>query len=337
MKHLLVLTTAVLTFALAPPASAGTYDVLACRSDQIDNRRGNNSWVPDSPSPAFDNVSLCPESGIVSRLRLASDRVPYGTSTRFSFTSPPGTRIFRYQGLIQLNAARGWHAGFVDATPRWIYCGANCSTLGQYIGVDLSVDSTQLFAQVTCGDLSGCPRFAQDGFLSMRQVAVSIADYVLPDVAITGGSVAASGWHVGDQTAALEARDSTGVRWVELKVGDVRVAAWEPGCDMSRPRPCNDLALTHEIPSGTFRADGPYNITLRALDASGNENATVRRILIDQTAPSSPIAMHLDDDGWRSSNSFNVQWENPKQQFAPIVAARYSLCPESTPISSSKS
>jgi len=336
MKHLLVLTTAVLTFALAPPAEAGTYDVLACRSDQVDNRRGNNSWIPDSPSPAFDNVTQCPEMGIVSRLRLASDRVPYGTSTRFSFTAPPGTRIFRYQGLIQLNAARGWHAGFVDATPRWVYCGANCSTLGQYLGVDLAVDTTQLFAQVTCGDLSGCPRFAQDGFLAMRQVAVSIADYILPDVAMTGGTVVTPGWHSGDQTVSIEARDSTGVRLVELYVDNVRDSYWEPTCDFSRPRPCDDLALTQLVRSGAFQADGEHRITLRALDAGGNEKVASRRILIDQTAPSSPVATELDSDAWRPSNRFDLRWENPKQQFAPIAAVRYSLCPTSTAASSSR-
>jgi hypothetical protein len=337
MKHLLVLTTAVLTFALAPPAFAGAYDVQACHIGAAYPLSGNNSWVPDLPSPYLANLVECPGSGITSKLHLGSDRVPYGTSTRFTFTAPAGTAISRFRGHVQVNAARGWYAGFVDASPQWIYCGAGCSTLGTYQYVDLAMETPRLFAHMTCGDFAGCPRFAQDGFLAMRNVTVTIVDYVPPEIAITGGSVSAPGWHTGDQTVAFAATDSAGVRYAEVLVNDSQQGARRPTCDVSRPRPCDDVSAELDLRASAFGYDGAHTLVIRAIDTGGNPSETTRRVLVDLTAPTQPLAPDIvGGESWRATNGFTVRWTNPQQPAAPIAAVRYSLCPTSTPLTSTR-
>ena len=44
----------------------------------------------------------------------------------------------------------------------------------------------------------------------------------------------------------------------------------------------------------------------------------------------SPGAVLVDGGGaWQSTGKFHVRWTNPEQVASPIVAAEYSLCPES--------
>ena len=218
MKRLLVLTTAVLTFVLAPPASAGTYTVTACQENPNDGATGNGSWAAELWDPFVTAYTACPGEGITTRMTTGSGNAWNGASARHTFTAPPGNRVIGITADFRVNATRGWYAGLVDSSPSWIWCGPSCSTWGQYVRHSVSTNTQQLFAQVTCGRPEGCPRTNPDGIFAMRNVTVTVADDNAPSVAITGGSVTQPGWHTGDQTLQVSASDPAGIKVVEVFV-----------------------------------------------------------------------------------------------------------------------
>ena len=60
MRHLLVLTTAALTLALAPPAGAGEYAVQACFSNTQYGPIGNGSWRRLDVTPLRHGLHVLP-------------------------------------------------------------------------------------------------------------------------------------------------------------------------------------------------------------------------------------------------------------------------------------
>jgi hypothetical protein len=330
MKRLLVLTTTTLTFALAPPASAGEYSVKACFSDPRLGPAGNGSWYVDSPyTPYVATYSSCPGEGIVTRMSGGSGSAPYGASARHTFAAPGGTRIKNVKAKIKVNAEYGWYAGVVDDTPRWIWCGNSCTSWGQYWDFSFGVNSPRVFAQVTCGNGSGCPRSAQYGIIAMQDVEVTVGDDVAPSVAITGGSVTAPGWHRGNQDVGISSSDSAGIRAAEAHVGGVQRAAHTTRCDWAQARPCQDEAGVMPIPGSAFGSDGVHRVVVRVADAANNWSQVARDVYIDQTPPGQALDVRLEGgDSWRATNSFGLQWRNPPQAASPINAMHYAICPE---------
>src|SRR4051794_8925307 len=181
IRALLITAVALAALAVgAPTAGAGYYDVKACFSPPDGGYIGNASWAPEQSGPFAAAYTSCPGEGIVSRMSLGNGTAPYGASARQVFTAPPGTRIVRFRGNVDFTEFRGWHAGLVDETPRWIWCGATCTSYTQYWWTDVGLNSGRLFAQVVCGDFNGCPRWHLDGLMAMRDVIVTVEDNVAP-------------------------------------------------------------------------------------------------------------------------------------------------------------
>jgi len=329
MKRLLILTTAVLTFALAPPAYAGTYDVKACFQDSGAGYVGNSSWVADmAPDPFVRAYTACPGEGIVTRMVPGSGNAWNGASARHTFTAPPGNRVLKIHADLKFDSARGWYAGFVDSSPSWIWCGPSCTSFGQYWETSVQMNTQQLFAQVTCGRPEGCPRIAQDGEITMRNITVTVLDEVAPSVAVTGGSVTQPGWHTGDQTVEFSASDSAGVEFVHVYVNGELRSTRKNDCVQSTPRPCADRNDEVVLPAEAFRSDSSHVVGVQAIDKVGNERWTSQRVLVDRTPPAQPQDVVLSGDGsWRTTNSFEVSWRNSVQVGSAIDGAYYVLCP----------
>ena len=320
-------SAAALALASAAPAHAGTYDVKACYGPF-----GNASWGAEVSSPYATAYANCPGEGIVARMSGApTGNAPYATGARNVFTAPPGTRAIRFQANVNQIAERGWAAGLVDSTPRWLWCNS-CTTWTPYSHFDVWMNSPQLFAQVTCGNPAGCPRQRLEGLMAMRDVIVTVEDNIPPGVAITGGSVTAGGWRSGSQDVQYSAWDSSGIRFVEFIVdGQVR-SAYGGRCNEVTSRPCEDAGGTSVLGSDAFGLDGRHTVSIRVLDAAGNRSETRHDVLVDRTSPGQALGALLEgSDAWRARNEFIVRWRNPPQSAAPIVAARYVLCPASTP------
>ena len=324
MKRRLILTTAVLTFALAPPAAAGEYKVRACFEDV-----GNASWHVDVPfSPYVTSYTSCPGEGIVTRMSGDSGTALYGASSRQTFVAPPGTWVKSVRSMVKVQSERGWYAGFVDSSPRWIWCGAGCSTWGAYVDHTVDVGTRQVFMQVTCGNGSGCPRSGQYGLVAMKNVEVTVVDNGGPAVVIEGGSVTTSGWHRGDQDVKFASWDDSGIEGIEAVVGGVQRTGHPTRCDWAQPKPCQNESGKMTIPGSSFIGDGAHQVRVRVRDAAKNVSEAATTVLVDQTPPGQALDAQIDGgDSWRGTNDFTASWRNPPQSASPITTAHYTICP----------
>ena len=239
MKRLLFLA---ITATLAAPAtaSAGTYEVRACHGSSI----GNGSWGVEVTNEFASATAGCGAEGLVVSNTISSNRAPIYAGARLSMTAPPGTYIWNFRADVNQNAMHGWHAGLTVDNGSWIWCGPNCTSWGMFTPEDAYMETSVLRAQVICADSNGCPRPARNGLLAMRERGRDDRrDDNAPSVAITGGSIAADGWHRGDdRTSLYAATDSTGVRRMQRFVDGVERAGNVGRCVEWTPRPCDDLA-----------------------------------------------------------------------------------------------
>jgi hypothetical protein len=331
MTRLLVLTTAVLTFALAPPASAadpipGEYNVQACFEDR---GIGNGAWVAHAPQSAYVTAyTSCPGEGIVTRMSGGSGNAPQWSGAEHMLTAPPGTRITRLWGDFRFHSQNGWAAGFIDDSD-WVWCGTGCTSFGSYWNTNIWLDTPKIRAHVVCLNAGGCPRADQFGILAMKNVTVTIKDPTPPSVAITGGTVLEPRWQNGDQTIQVSATDATGLRALRLSIDGGEVSRNIPEtCSDATPRPCADLAGVRTFPVSAFGSDGRKSLVIRAQDGGYNWSEIRKDVWIDTTAPGQPLDARLENgDGWRARNGFSVAWRNPMETASPIGVVRYMLCP----------
>ena len=333
MKRLLALTAALLTFSSAPPASAGEYKVKACFSDPRLGPTGNASWFADTPfTPYVTTYTVCPGEGIVTRMSGGSGNAPYGAGARHAFTAPPGTRIKNVSANIKINAEHGWYAGFVDSTPRWIWCGNALQQLRVSTGPSsVAANTSRLFAQVTCGNGGGCPRAAQYGIVAMRDVEVTVEDNDAPErrdnrrfghragLAPRGSERAVLGMGCDRHTVGrvLSRRRGAGSSDGQLRLGawhghvqttsgTMALSARAFGADGRHTRHGQSA---RRRPATGPRRRGPYSSTGR-LPAKPLDVATRRRRRLAGATTAS-----------------RVGWRNPPQTASPIAAARYSHLP----------
>jgi hypothetical protein len=186
-------------------------------------------------------------------------------------------------------------------------------------------------ARVRCGAAAGCsngtPNGASNGYVLVFFSSFVLADSTRPAITV-GGALTTSGWKSGTRTVDVAASDNVGIREARALVDGVPRAVHPRACSYTRPVPC---------PSGTDRlavalgavADGAHTLTVQAIDSAGNSSVASRSLWVDNTAPASPQnPLLVGGAGWRSGNDWSIRWENPRQSYAPITGARFSLCPE---------
>lgn len=329
MRGRAALAIAIATIAIAPgTAGAGTYQVKACFNQPGVGWFGNEAWAAEPSNGFVISYAECPEAGMVSRMTGGPGNAPWGVRASHGIAAPPDTRIVGFSGQVMVNELRGWYAGLADAAkPVWVWCGTGrCSTWGTYVPVNIGLDTTLLHAQVVCA--GSCPRDKLDGIVAVRDAVVTIADNTQPTVEITGGLTSPSGWLRGDQQVQFAARDNTGIREVEIFVDGHRRMQWPGRCSELRVRPCEDETGTFAIAAEAFTVDGRHTITLEATDGGMNRARVERQVMTDRTPPGRPLDLRLEGaDRWRATNGFTLRWRNPIETAAPVVGARYELCP----------
>jgi hypothetical protein len=180
---------------------------------------------------------------------------------------------------------------------------------------------------VMCVQPSGCSRDGLHALAAIRDVNVVIADDNAPSVAIRGGSLVAGGWRRGVQDVAVDASDGVGVKRAQVLVDGLVRGTAEHSCDATRAVPCPNGSDTFAVKTSEL-ADGSHIVTAEGLDSAGNLAHVSRRIAVDNTAPIRPSSLSIEGGAaWRSSNSFKLRWNNPRQTAAPIAGASIALCP----------
>jgi hypothetical protein len=262
-----------------------------------------------------------------------------GTQGGWLITAPPGAAITGLSFFGTLKGTKGWDAalldngGTVDAVcPGGANCGGRDTT---EINTGFGMFTGQVIARVrcyatSCTNTTSPGASPERGKIVIRGSYVTISDSTPPAVSIIGGSVASSGWKRGNQTLTVNASDNVGIKRYEAWVDGRRVAvADHAGCSyVGRIVPCPNGPGTITLDLAEL-TDGSHSFAGRAIDSADNAGtSTTRRIAVDNHPPLPPQGPVVDGGaGWRTSITRTVRWTNPSERFAPIIRARYQLCP----------
>jgi hypothetical protein len=328
------------------PASAGTYDVVACSGGP------DNSWAPaaDPGMAAYDSCPNNPSnmiSGMIARASVGSGSVGYLRGAYQVFTAPPGASLAQ----MSFTAApyrweTHWTAGIVaydwdfnrGDLPWGCYAGQpGCGIVPPSFSGPYTIGlggHAQVRIEARCGNGSGCTLASTGRYpytratIALANVTVRVQDFTHPAVQMTGGGFLSGGWLRGVQAVRFDATDNVGIRETRVSVDGAQVTSGGKPCDYSLRVPCPQGGSAYSLDTRTIRPDGPHTLSAQAIDTAGNLGQVSRTILVDNAPPGQPEGLALEGgEGWRSRNSFRLSWRNPHDGGAPIAGARYSLCP----------
>jgi hypothetical protein len=353
----LIVATLAAACAPAPAAHAGIYEVHACGSVA---GAAQNAFVAMA-DPMMSAYSICPPAsgvgtGIVTKATSNGGRAPYLAGAYQVFSAPPGTELVDVTfnpGAVRLNA--DWSVGIVAFNSDWdsadypygcypwtSYCGVGTPVYSIQAAVNLLARANFRF-QTRCVNPSGCDVSASTfnpanrGLFSAANVKVRVRDVAPPALSPARGALWNDGWHRGREEAWTSYTDGSGIMSSRMYVDGVlhQVQDYRDGsmpdwvrCNFTRPRPCVDV-----VPGGfdlntASLTDGTHRIDVEAVDAGGNPAQVGRSVQVDNSIPAKPEGTTVGGgEGWRGTNRFDVAWTNPPGQVAPIVRARYRLCP----------
>lgn len=246
--------------------------------------------------------------------------------------APPGTSITSAVYRAWAEARDGWQAsiyrvGGNASGASWLNCpggeGCQANPGNQWISGP-GYNATAAVANLRCARAVACTALA--ALQVAGNVSIGVQDETRPTMALSGA--AASGeWIAGTPTVTVDASDNTGIRATVLRIDGTQQRTVEHGCDFRFPVPCGNQRTSLDIPS-TVLPDGPHTLTISAVDPAGNVGSVTQRLLADNSAPGAALSLDVDGGrGWRPHSVRRIAWVNPLQHFAPIAAARYSLCP----------
>jgi hypothetical protein len=328
--------------ALAPAtATAGTYDVVAC-----DAAGGvNNSWAAVSNHPDLLAYAECPSGGdgrrgLVARHALKAANAPAGAYAHMRFDAPAGTAVVGLRASYRFfRSDSSWQVGLSNGRALLRGCPAghppcDMGSADEFIGIPAS---STIYIETFCP--SGCSldsvndpaRWYRRASASLYSATVRIQDDAPPTVSAVSGGLWSDGWKGGVQDIRFAAGDSAGVRSSAVLVdGTARLGSNE-ACDYTRPAPCRNSSPAFQLDTTTIKPDGQHALAVEVVDAAGNPARVGRTVLIDNTAPVTPLDVQVAGGaGWRSTNDFDLGWRNPTEAAAPIAGAEFEICPAGT-------
>src|SRR4051794_1064632 len=343
-----LLAVACAAFAIAPAASASSYDVVACGA-AADAQ--NHSWIPSTNAPTFLALtSTCPPSGAYSGLaaydRLATTNTPSEATATWEFRAPVATTVsgFRYSRFLGKDTDDDWQV-FVGTAEGQVL--DSC----QIAPTDLSCSSGQpgysalaersigglattgLTVGFSCRPTGGASTCGNGGTLhqvwaALYSATVTLSDSSSPSVSNVGGSLVGGGFVRGSRFVSFDASDNAGVRQGRVYVDGAVVASETYSCDFTYTVPCSSRSGSRIELDTRSVSDGSHLVQVAAVDPAGNEvRSPGQTIAVDNGAPDAPRALEVEGGGdWRADNSFAVSWMNPGGQGAPIAAAHCEIC-----------
>jgi hypothetical protein len=196
-------------------------------------------------------------------------------------------------------------------------------------------DARRVGFHLRCGPGFSCTQgIYADLRLRGRSFDFTLRDDTAPVVAAPGGTLVAGGWRRGTQSLAFAAEDSGGgLTAVEAAFDDGTELRSPSGCTIvagsyARLQPCPLQRVGAWTIDTAGLPDGARRVELRATDAGGTTTRRTFEVSVDNHAPAMPReASVVGGDGWRAANGFELVWENPAGQHAPIARARWQACP----------
>jgi hypothetical protein len=157
-----------------------------------------------------------------------------------------------------------------------------------------------------------------------RSISVDNSAPAAPTVSVSGGE----GWRRSNDFTLTWSNPAG-------QVAPIAKAHFEV-CRADQPANCQPTGLQTGANISTISGlsvpgEGDYTVRVWLEDAAGNTSAASSSAPIhlryDATAPVSVRNLTLaNGESWRSTNSFDVSWENPSGQLAPITSVHYRMC-----------
>jgi hypothetical protein len=308
----------------------------------------NNSWQPLPARTGVSSTIACPSNGHRRRGLSARNVVARsgertyakrGAVAGLAFTAPPDTAIVGVRaGYYFYRADPAWQAVLTNGFQVIKGCHRGqfaCESVAS--NRFLATPPSPIVVVAVHCNATRCPttptgdraRGSLQALATLYSAVVSIEDNTKPAINGVDGSLMTEGWHSGKQTVSLYASDNSGISRISVVPGDAAVMANARACDFTRTVPCPQGGGEFVVDTSSIKRDGRHTLIVEARDAAGNVEQVPRDILVDNTAPSSPQQLALDDgERWTRSNSFNVRWRNPPDDGgAPVAGANYELCP----------
>ncbi len=355
---------AVAAGGLVPGAALGAvYSVSSC-ADAAGQALPVDGWVGSSTGESAA-VNTCPGRGglYVGMNQLGVAQAP-GDFARWAFVAPADTsiasvRLQRDTAVLADRLGHWWYQSeffvgnpdqggpVVDACVGRLGCRgrgnpAVPSDPANTVAVG-GLSSDQVALQVECrtdGSVAQCPGNGPTPvFYEARQAVIGLTDNVNP-VFVSGPDgplVDPTGYVRGVAGAAFEATDrGSGVYRQILRIDGHPVQSAVPDTNgglcaqpFVDPVPCK-LDMTGSVSYDTTQlADGPHQVQVAVHDATDvNETASApQTVMVDNTAPTAPLNLRVvGGDAPRPSNDFQVMWDTPPGQVAPVLVAHYRLC-----------
>jgi Bacterial Ig domain len=145
-----------------------------------------------------------------------------------------------------------------------------------------------------------------------------------PSVSVTGGD----GWRASDNFGASWATPSGQIAPI-TKAHYQLCRADDPGsCQAAGTQTGTNVNLLSGL---RVPAEGDYTLSVWLQDAAGNTSAANSsapvHLRYDATPPEQVRNLSVSGgDAWHSLNSFDLTWDNPPGQLAPITSTHYTLC-----------
>jgi hypothetical protein len=158
----------------------------------------------------------------------------------------------------------------------------------------------------------------------IRPISVDNRAPAAPVVSVTGGE----GWRSSNSFA---------VSWTtpDVQVAPVVKARYQI-CRADQPAVCQPAGVQSGTNIGwlsglSVPSEGDYTVTVWLEDAAGNTSASSAsapvHLRYDASAPARVSDLRLaGGESWRPKNAFDLTWDNPTGQLAPITSAHYRLC-----------
>lgn len=326
----------------ASSASAAVYEVRAC-----DAAGGaNNSWGTSVNHGAMSAYTACPSSGdgkrgIMTRHAVggAGAFAPGGAAARATFTAPAGTSIVGIRASYSfVREDPSWQVGLSNGSTVLRGClpggGSICVAAAdnEQIGVP---GGNVLYIETFC-PAGACATSSSGnpgtGYVRARATiyaaTVQISDPGAPGISVEGRGLWTDGWKRGRQELVMNAWDTTGISENRVYIDGNLVGRIGRPCDYTVPSPCPNGGDNFAVETGTSAQDGKHTVTVETVDAAGNNTSSSREVLIDNTPPSAPQDLAVENgDGWRASNDFAVTWGNPKDSGSSVAGVEYEICP----------
>lgn len=359
-KRVLVAVAVVSTLMVVAggrTASAGTYSVHQC-----DYQRAitNSSFAWQSlgvPALTQHANSGCTEFGLAARTSGIGTAQTYADGARGGYVvnAPSNTVFTRFTGsfgtltsccvtgmepyaeAVEFTDGSGSRDEFFRGSLgqlSWQAPPSQGPVTIEWAGSEAGFPARRIGYFLGCSRASGCPQStAGDMRVRGRTFEFRLDDLQAPEVSSVEGDLLSGGWVRGVRSLAISAVDQGGgLAGMSAMIGGQVVLEAPSTCaevdgryvDL---RPCPLTRSGSWFVDTREASDGPTSMRVSIDDVGGARTEESRLVWIDNTPPAAPASLAVEGgQGWRSTNSFSVRWDEAGAQHAPITRVHSKLC-----------